>query len=76
MLYKKIFLFLGRSVIEHVHHNHTYHLPAESSGSLQRPISRDKKGNNKETFLIFLIVIYNFFFHFPRPILNIYVYET
>ncbi|KAL0129954.1 hypothetical protein PUN28_001903 [Cardiocondyla obscurior] len=33
----------GRSVIEHVHHNHTYHLPAESSGSLQRPISRDKK---------------------------------
>ncbi|XP_050448970.1 segmentation protein cap'n'collar isoform X2 [Cataglyphis hispanica] len=33
----------GRSAIEHVHHNHTYHLPAESSGSLQRPISRDKK---------------------------------
>lgn len=36
--------FLGRSAIEHVHHNHTYHLPAESSGSLQRPVSRDKKG--------------------------------
>ncbi|OAD57975.1 Segmentation protein cap'n'collar [Eufriesea mexicana] len=33
----------GRSAIEHVHHNHTYHLPAESSGSLQRPVSRDKK---------------------------------
>ncbi|XP_051160355.1 segmentation protein cap'n'collar isoform X2 [Leptopilina boulardi] len=33
----------GRSAIEHIHHNHTYHLPAESSGSLQRPLSRDKK---------------------------------
>ncbi|XP_033340097.1 NFE2 like bZIP transcription factor cap-n-collar isoform X2 [Megalopta genalis] len=33
----------GRSAIEHIHHNHTYHLPAESSGSLQRPVSRDKK---------------------------------
>ncbi|XP_018341939.1 PREDICTED: segmentation protein cap'n'collar isoform X1 [Trachymyrmex septentrionalis] len=38
----------GRSVIEHVHHNHTYHLPAESSGSLQRPISRDKKVRKSE----------------------------
>ncbi|XP_071627700.1 segmentation protein cap'n'collar isoform X6 [Temnothorax longispinosus] len=38
----------GRSVIEHVHHNHTYHLPAESSGSLQRPISRDKKVRKNE----------------------------
>lgn len=62
MLYKKILLFLGRSVIEHVHHNHTYHLPAESSGSLQRPISRDKKSNNKDIFLIFLIVYSNQFF--------------
>lgn len=38
------FISSGRSAIEHVHHNHTYHLPAESSGSLQRPVSRDKKG--------------------------------
>ncbi|XP_011341454.1 segmentation protein cap'n'collar isoform X2 [Ooceraea biroi] len=38
----------GRSAIEHVHHNHTYHLPAESSGSLQRPISRDKKVRKSE----------------------------
>ncbi|XP_020288478.1 segmentation protein cap'n'collar isoform X2 [Pseudomyrmex gracilis] len=38
----------GRSAIEHVHHNHTYHLPAESSGSLQRPISRDKKVRKTE----------------------------
>ncbi|XP_018371774.1 PREDICTED: segmentation protein cap'n'collar isoform X2 [Trachymyrmex cornetzi] len=38
----------GRSVIEHVHHNHTYHLPAESSGSLQRSISRDKKVRKSE----------------------------
>lgn len=47
------FLLLGRSAIEHVHHNHTYHLPAESSGSLQRPISRDKK-SNYISFLYFL----------------------
>ncbi|XP_076245895.1 NFE2 like bZIP transcription factor cap-n-collar isoform X2 [Calliopsis andreniformis] len=38
----------SRSAIEHVHHNHTYHLPAESSGSLQRPISRDKKVRKSE----------------------------
>ncbi|XP_043267509.1 segmentation protein cap'n'collar isoform X2 [Venturia canescens] len=38
----------GRSAIEHVHHNHTYHLPAESSGSLQRPLSRDKKVRKSE----------------------------
>ncbi|XP_076391759.1 NFE2 like bZIP transcription factor cap-n-collar isoform X2 [Megachile rotundata] len=38
----------GRSAIEHVHHNHTYHLPAESSGSLQRPVSRDKKVRKSE----------------------------
>lgn len=42
-----VLLFSGRSAIEHVHHNHTYHLPAESSGSLQRPVSRDKKGKLK-----------------------------
>ncbi|XP_076160933.1 NFE2 like bZIP transcription factor cap-n-collar isoform X2 [Ptiloglossa arizonensis] len=39
----------GRSAIEHVHHNHTYHLPAESSGSLQRPVSRDKKVRKSES---------------------------
>ncbi|KAI4480300.1 hypothetical protein M0804_010298 [Polistes exclamans] len=39
----------GRSAIEHVHHNHTYHLPAESSGSLQRPLSRDKKVRKNES---------------------------
>ncbi|XP_011504987.1 PREDICTED: segmentation protein cap'n'collar isoform X2 [Ceratosolen solmsi marchali] len=38
----------GRSNLEHVHHNHTYHLPPESTGSLQRPISRDKKGRKSE----------------------------
>nr|XP_050851166.1 segmentation protein cap'n'collar isoform X3 [Vespula vulgaris] len=39
----------GRSAIEHVHHNHTYHLPAESSASLQRPLSRDKKVRKNES---------------------------
>ncbi|XP_012281394.1 segmentation protein cap'n'collar isoform X2 [Orussus abietinus] len=38
----------GRTAIEHIHHNHTYHLPAESSGSLQRPLSRDKKVRKSE----------------------------
>ncbi|KAJ8684050.1 hypothetical protein QAD02_019842, partial [Eretmocerus hayati] len=33
----------ARSSLEQIHHNHTYHLPPESSGTLQRPISRDKK---------------------------------
>lgn len=41
-------IFAGRSAVEHVHHNHTYHMPAESSGSLQRPVSRDKKGNHQD----------------------------
>lgn len=36
----------SRSSLEHAHHNHTYNLPPESSGNLQRPISRDKKGIN------------------------------
>ncbi|XP_023246315.1 segmentation protein cap'n'collar isoform X2 [Copidosoma floridanum] len=35
-----------RSGLEHVQHNHTYHMPPESSGSLQRPVSRDKKGRS------------------------------
>ncbi|XP_043512962.1 segmentation protein cap'n'collar isoform X2 [Frieseomelitta varia] len=39
----------GRSAVEHVHHNHTYHMPAESSGSLQRPVSRDKKVRKSES---------------------------
>lgn len=38
----------ARSNLEHVHHNHTYHLPPESSGTLQRPISRDKKSRKSE----------------------------
>ncbi|XP_015585303.1 segmentation protein cap'n'collar isoform X2 [Cephus cinctus] len=38
----------GRSAIEHVQHNHTYHLPAENSGSLQRSLTRDKKVRKSE----------------------------
>ncbi|XP_022900817.1 segmentation protein cap'n'collar isoform X2 [Onthophagus taurus] len=33
---------LGRSPIDHIQHNHTYHLPVESTGAMQRPVSRDK----------------------------------
>lgn len=38
-------LLPGRTALEHVHHNHTYHLPPDTSGTMQRPLSRDKKGN-------------------------------
>lgn len=33
---------IGRSPIDHVQHNHTYHLPVENTGAMQRPLSRDK----------------------------------
>nr|AUA18023.1 cap-n-collar isoform C2 [Leptinotarsa decemlineata] len=33
---------LTRNPVDHIQHNHTYHLPAENSGVMQRPISRDK----------------------------------
>ncbi|KAG5899706.1 hypothetical protein JTB14_030098 [Gonioctena quinquepunctata] len=33
---------LGRTPVDHIQHNHSYHLPAENSGVMQRPISRDK----------------------------------
>lgn len=40
---------LARSHIDHIQHNHTYHLPVESTGAMQRPISRDKiKGRKSE----------------------------
>lgn len=40
---------LGRTPIDHVQHNHTYHLPAENTGAMQRPLSRDKsKGRKSE----------------------------
>jgi hypothetical protein len=33
--------------MDHVHHNHTYALGSEASGTSQRPVSRDKhRGNN------------------------------
>ncbi|KAH1029935.1 hypothetical protein HUJ05_003081 [Dendroctonus ponderosae] len=35
------FTHLPRTV-DHIQHNHTYHLPAENSGPMQRPVSRDK----------------------------------
>lgn len=38
---------LGRSPIDHVQHNHTYHLPAENTGAMQRPLSRDKSKSRK-----------------------------
>ncbi|XP_065166465.1 segmentation protein cap'n'collar isoform X1 [Atheta coriaria] len=34
--------YLPRNHLEHVQHNHTYHLPAENTGAMQRPVSRDK----------------------------------
>lgn len=33
--------------MDHVHHNHTYALGSEASGTSQRPVSRDKhRGDN------------------------------
>ncbi|XP_075223334.1 NFE2 like bZIP transcription factor cap-n-collar isoform X2 [Lycorma delicatula] len=38
-----------RTPLEHVAHNHTYHLPPEQAGAMQRPITRDKqKGKRSE----------------------------
>lgn len=33
--------------VDHIQHNHTYHLPAENSGAMQRPVSRDKGKSRK-----------------------------
>ncbi|XP_017777366.1 PREDICTED: segmentation protein cap'n'collar-like isoform X2 [Nicrophorus vespilloides] len=38
---------LARNHLEHIQHNHTYHLPVESTGAMQRPISRDKMKSRK-----------------------------
>lgn len=38
---------IGRSPIDHIQHNHTYHLPVESTGAMQRPVSRDKIKSRK-----------------------------
>lgn len=37
----------SRNAVEHVQHNHTYHLPAECTGAMQRPVSRDKAKSRK-----------------------------
>lgn len=41
------FSHLARNPVDHIQHNHTYHLPAENSGAMQRPISRDKGKRSK-----------------------------
>ncbi|XP_014300320.1 segmentation protein cap'n'collar isoform X2 [Microplitis demolitor] len=38
----------GRTSLEHIHHNHTYHLPPDSSGTM-RPLTRDKKMRKSES---------------------------
>ncbi|XP_057656742.1 segmentation protein cap'n'collar isoform X1 [Diorhabda carinulata] len=38
---------LARNPVNHIPHNHTYHLPAESSGAMQRPVIRDKAKQRK-----------------------------
>ncbi|KAF5284797.1 hypothetical protein FQA39_LY04522 [Lamprigera yunnana] len=38
---------IDRSPIHHVQHNHTYHLPVENMGAMQRPVSRDKGKTRK-----------------------------
>ncbi|XP_066258841.1 segmentation protein cap'n'collar isoform X1 [Euwallacea similis] len=41
------FTHLPRTPVDHIQHNHTYHLPAENSGAMQRPVSRDKGKSRK-----------------------------
>ncbi|XP_030748550.1 segmentation protein cap'n'collar isoform X2 [Sitophilus oryzae] len=41
------FSHLARTPVDHVQHNHTYHLPAENAGVMQRPVSRDKGKSRK-----------------------------
>ncbi|XP_018327033.1 segmentation protein cap'n'collar isoform X2 [Agrilus planipennis] len=38
---------LGRNPLDHIQHNHTYHLPSENAGAMQRPVSRDKLKGKK-----------------------------
>ncbi|CAH1256146.1 unnamed protein product [Diabrotica balteata] len=38
---------LARNHVNHIQHNHTYHLPAESAGAMQRPVLRDKSKHRK-----------------------------
>ncbi|XP_044741337.1 segmentation protein cap'n'collar isoform X2 [Chrysoperla carnea] len=44
-------LHSGRSTLDHIHHNHTYNLPPESTGTMQRPVFRDKIKNEDEPHL-------------------------
>ncbi|XP_060516448.1 segmentation protein cap'n'collar isoform X2 [Cylas formicarius] len=41
------FSHMARSPADHIQHNHSYHLPAENSGVMQRPVSRDKSKARK-----------------------------
>ncbi|XP_069679090.1 segmentation protein cap'n'collar isoform X2 [Periplaneta americana] len=37
----------ARPALEHIQHNHSYHLPPESAGAMQRPVARDKQKGRK-----------------------------
>lgn len=39
---------LTRTNLDHIHHNHTYHLPPEGAVVLQRPMARDKAKKKSE----------------------------
>jgi len=36
-----------RAPVEHVIHNHTYHLPPDQTGAMQRPLARDKQKSRR-----------------------------
>lgn len=40
---------VGRSAVDQIQHNHTYHLPAEAAGAMQRPVSRDKPAKGRKS---------------------------
>lgn len=57
----------GRTPLDHVHHNHTYNLPPESTGTMQRPIFRDK---GKSKLIIFYSGIFQDFYFSCNPVFN------
>jgi hypothetical protein len=53
VIYQNWLVTDGRPILEHIQHNHSYHLPPESAGALQRPVTRDKqKGKISELLIL------------------------
>lgn len=53
VIYQNWLVTDGRPILEHIQHNHSYHLPPESAGALQRPVTRDKQKGTFSELAIF-----------------------